>query len=108
METLAPPRRRRRMALPGNGVPQAGGNGSAARPASPSGPRCPRRLVLLASGEDSEALEVLAEYKGADVSGKRLHADLQRLAGAHPGRWVAAEWLGSLGWTRFLWCKKEK
>jgi hypothetical protein len=64
--------------------------------------------VLLASGEDSAIAEVLAEYQGAEVSGKRLHADLQRLAAQHPGRCVAAEWLGSLGWTRFLWCRKEK
>jgi hypothetical protein len=107
METITPLRRRRRMAPPGNGAPQAAGNGSSARPAASSTPRCPRRLVLLASGEDSAIAEVLAEYKGADVSGKRLHADLQRLATQHAGRCIAAEWLGSLGWTRFLWCKKD-
>ncbi len=82
-------------------------NGSPARPAASSSPRCPRRLVLLEAGEDSEVAEVLAEYKGADVSGKRLHADLQDLATRHAGRCVAAEWLGPLGWTRFLWCRKE-
>jgi hypothetical protein len=84
------------MGLPSNGTP------------SPSSPRCPRRVVLLESGADSAVAEVLAEYKGADVSGKRLHADVQRLAARHAGRHVAAEWLGPLGWTRFLWCRKEK
>ena len=40
--------------------------------------------------------QVLAEYHGAEVSGKRLHEDLQRLAGKHSGRCLAAEWLGPL------------
>jgi hypothetical protein len=84
------------------------GNGSAAADGGRNGsssPRRPRRLVLLADGEDSAPAEVLAEYKGADVSGRRLHADLRRLAAEHPGRCVAAEWLGPLGWTRFLWAR---
>jgi len=68
-------------------------------------PRCPRRVVLLRGGEDSEAECVLQEYHGAEVSGKRLHAEVQRLASEHRGRYVAAEWLGPLGWTRFLWCR---
>jgi hypothetical protein len=93
------------MALATNGVPQSGGNGPAPRGAS-SSPRCPRRVVLLAGDESSEVARVLAEYRGAEVSGKRLHADLQRLAEEHPGQCVAAEWLGALGWTRFLWCRK--
>jgi hypothetical protein len=69
-------------------------------------PRAPRRIVLLAGDKDSEALQVLKEYASAEVSGDRLHADIQALAAEHPGRTVAAEWLGALGWTRFLWCKK--
>jgi hypothetical protein len=69
-------------------------------------PRAPRRLVLLKEGGDSPVEAVLAEYCGADVSGNRLHTDLQRFASEHPGREVAAEWLGPLGWTRFLWCRK--
>lgn len=77
-------------------------NGSAAN----STPRCPRRVVLLCDGEDSEAERVLQEYHGAEVSGKRLHADVQRLADSHRGRYVAAEWLGQLGWTRYLWCRR--
>ena len=41
--------------------------------------------------------------RGVEVSGNRLHADLHRLSEEHPGLCVAAEWLGPLGWTRFLW-----
>jgi hypothetical protein len=70
----------------------------------PSPERCPRRLVLLQGGEESEAEAVLAEYHGSEISGKRLHADLRLQAERHPGRIVAAEWAGPLGWTRFLWC----
>jgi hypothetical protein len=68
--------------------------------------RQPRRLVLLADGEDGPVEAVLAEYTGAEVSGKRLHEDLHRHAEQHPGRTVAAEWQGPLGWTRFLWCRR--
>jgi hypothetical protein len=62
--------------------------------------------VLLKGDEHSDVDSVLAEYRGADVSGNRLHADLQQFADRHRGRQVAAEWLGPLGWTRFLWCWK--
>ncbi len=72
----------------------------------PSSPRAPRRLVLLQGDDHSEPAEVLREYQGAEVSGTRLNQELQQLAAAHPGRTVAAEWLGPLGWTRFLWCRK--
>ncbi len=68
--------------------------------------RLPRRLVLLAGEDDSEAAKVLREYQGQDISGVKLHTDLQTLAQEHQGKMVAAEWLGSLGWTRFLWCRK--
>ena len=71
-----------------------------------SSPRAPRRLVLLQGDDGSDVAAVLREYQGADVSGARLHRDLQQLAVEHAGRTVAAEWLGSLGWTRFLWCRK--
>lgn len=90
------------MAALSNGV-SSSSNGSALS----SSPRCPRRVVLLLDGEDSEADQVLREYQGAEVSGKRLHADVQSLAGEHRGRYVAAEWLGRLGWTRFLWCRLD-
>jgi hypothetical protein len=69
-------------------------------------PRVPRRVVLLASDQQSDVTEVLAEYKGSDVSGNRLHADVQRLATEHAGTWIAAEWLGSRGWNRYLWCRR--
>lgn len=72
-----------------------------------SSPRCPRRVVLLSDGEYSEAEQILQEYHGAEVSGNRLHAEVRRLASEHQGRYVAAEWLGPLGWTRFLWCRRE-
>src|SRR3954467_11775235 len=87
------------------GVTHSNGNGMVERPApaGSSAPRCPRRLVLLQGGEDSAVEQVLAEYQGAEVSGKRLHENLQRLAGAHPGRCLAAEWLGPPGWARVLW-----
>jgi hypothetical protein len=84
-------------------------NGSASANGTPdrtAAERRPRRLVLLAGAEDSEAEKVLAEYRGAEVTGKRLHAELQRHAEEHPGRLVAAEWAGPLGWTRFLWCRR--
>jgi hypothetical protein len=79
-------------------------------PGNPDGgtasPRTPRRLVLLEKSEHSPVEAVLAEYRGAEVSGNRVHADLQQFAADHPGRQVAAEWQGPLGWTRFLWCRK--
>ncbi len=68
--------------------------------------RAPRRLVLLAGDDHGPVEQVLLEYTPEQVSGTKLHADLQRLAGEHPGRCVAAEWLGPLGWTRFLWCRR--
>jgi hypothetical protein len=96
------------MGVNGNGLSHPPGNGISPRPtaASSSTPRCPRRLVVLAGDEDSAAEQVVQEYHGAEVSGKRLHADLRRCADEHPGKCVAAEWLGSLGWTRFLWCRR--
>jgi hypothetical protein len=69
-------------------------------------PRAPRRIVLLEGGEDSGVSQVLKEYAPAEVSGDRLHADVQKFAAEHAGQTVAAEWQGTLGWTRFLWCKK--
>jgi hypothetical protein len=89
------------MTLSNNGVSYSGNNGSVN-----SSRLCPRRVVLLCDGEASESKGVLQEYRGAEVSGKRLHADVQRLASQHRGRYVAAEWLGPLGWTRFLWCRR--
>jgi hypothetical protein len=89
------------MAPSSNGF-SSSGNGMT----SSSSSRCPRRIVLLHDGEDSEPDRVLQEYHGSEVSGNRLHADVQRFAAEHRGRYVAAEWLGPLGWTRFLWCRR--
>ncbi len=66
--------------------------------------RTPRRLVRLRGGEDSEVETVLAEYPGEEA--RKVHQDIQRLAAEQPGQLIAAEWLGPLGWTRFLWCRK--
>lgn len=75
-------------------------------PQAPKTERAARRLVLLTDGEDSEVSKVLMEYQGADIRGTRIHQDLQRHALENQGRFVAAEWLGPLGWARFLWCRK--
>jgi hypothetical protein len=66
--------------------------------------RAARRLVLLRGADDGEVEAVLVEYTPDQVSGTKLHADLRRLSAEHPGRRLAAEWKGPLGWTRFLWC----
>jgi hypothetical protein len=68
--------------------------------------RIPRRIVLLMNGEQSAVSEILVEPNGHAITGNRMHAEIQIQAAAHPGKTVAAEWLGSLGWTRFLWCTK--
>jgi hypothetical protein len=68
--------------------------------------RAARRIVLLVAADDGEIEKVLREYAPPEPTGTRLHADLKELAEGHAGRTVAAEWLGPLGWTRFLWCKR--
>jgi hypothetical protein len=92
------------VSVPTNGthhVPTANGKATTGSSATP---RCPRRIVLLQGDERSEIDKVLAEYEGTQVSGRRLHEDVRRQAAQHPGQQIAAEWLGPLGWTRFLWC----
>lgn len=81
---------------------RANGNGNGAATAKGTDRR-PRRVVLLIEDSDGRPEQILAEYQGAEVSGNRLHADVQRLAEEYAGRCVAGEWLGPLGWTRFLW-----
>jgi hypothetical protein len=81
-------------------------NGTPVTSKTVSSARAVRRLVLLQGDNGSDVAEVLREYKGAEISGARLHRDLQQLAADHAGRTVAAEWMGPLGWTRFLWCRK--
>ena len=69
--------------------------------------RAPRRIVLLeGDADDAPVVAVLIEYAGAEVSGARLHGELPKLAAEHPGRVVAGEWRGPLGWMRFIWCRK--
>jgi hypothetical protein len=69
--------------------------------------RCPRRIVVVDGDEESEVRQVVAEYPASAIKGSRLHAELRRLAAESPGILVAAEWLGPLGWMRFLWCRRE-
>jgi len=90
---------------------RANGNGSVSHSTSTNSkngksPRVPRRLVLLETDQQSGPREVLVEYHGAEISGKRLHGDIRRLASEYVGSWVAAEWLGPRGWTRFAWCRR--
>ncbi len=73
---------------------------------SEKSPRAPRRIVLLVGDKNSEICEVLREYHGDEISGNKVHADIQTFAAKYPGRTVAAEWLSKLGWTRFLWCNR--
>jgi hypothetical protein len=68
--------------------------------------RAPRRIVLLQGDENSPVEQVLQEQSPGEVSGKQLHAALRQHAQEHPGKFVAAEWLSNLGWTRFLWCRR--
>lgn len=66
----------------------------------------PRRIVLLRDRDDGEIERVLAEYSAAlwlaDLSFSPT-VELRKHAAMHPGRRIAAEWLGPLGWIRFLW-----
>jgi hypothetical protein len=74
-----------------------------------SEPRAPRRIVLLSSDDKQSTVEsVLAEYADKEVTGAKLHGDLQKQAAAHPGRLVAGEWHGPLGWTRFIWAASSQ
>jgi hypothetical protein len=95
------------LASDGGSRAQGSTNGTSApvRPAA-SGKRCPRRIVVLTGEEQSEVACVLAEYPATEVTGNHVHADLQRYAEENSGRLVAVEWLGPLGWMRFLWCRK--
>jgi hypothetical protein len=84
------------------------GNAVQSRPSSEtaSTERVPQRLVVLEDDDESQVVAVLHQYQGAEVSGKRIYRDLVTEAQDHPGQTVAAEWLGTLGWTRFLWCRR--
>src|SRR5262249_26977146 len=93
-------------AMAGNNGVNPQQNGAARQPVKTSSERTSRRIVLLTADEQSDIDEVLVDLRGEDITGKRLHSEIQKQAPAHPGPAVAAEWLGNLGWTRFLWCKK--
>jgi hypothetical protein len=90
-----------------NGLPRgkAATSGTGQPPGAAEGKMRPRRLVLLAGGEQSVIERVLAEYTGAEGRGKDVHAEIEKVAAQHPGKCVAVEWHGPLGWTRFLWCR---
>jgi hypothetical protein len=85
----------------------AGTNNGTTQRSDVASSRAPRRVVLLRAEEASEIEQVLVEYRDGEISGNRLHADVPRLADEHRGRTIAAEWLGTLGWTRFLWCRRD-
>jgi hypothetical protein len=85
--------------------PQANGTAHP-HPGSTAAPRCPRRIVLLRGDEQSEIEQVLEVQEDGQVSGRQLHEAVRVHAVDHPGRLIAAEWLGPLGWTRFLWCRR--
>ncbi len=63
----------------------------------------PRRIVRL---EGDDVVEVLATFEGDRAVGSKIHAEVQRLAAERPGQMLALEWLGNLGWVRYLTCKK--
>jgi hypothetical protein len=90
----------------GNSRAKVGTSGTGQPAAAGEGKSRPRRLVLLAGGEQSAVERVLAEYTGAEGRGKDVHADIEKFAAQHPAQYVAAEWLGPLGWARFLWCHR--
>lgn len=61
-------------------------------------PPAARRVVLLVEGRDSAVEKVLEECSPQGHRGRVRH-----WAQRYPGRTVAGEWLGPLGWVRFLW-----
>ncbi len=65
----------------------------------------PRRIVRLKSDADSEVREVLQTFEGAAIVGSKIHAEVQRFAAKFPGEVIALEWLGNMGWVRYLGCK---
>ena len=66
----------------------------------------PRRIVRLKGDSESDVREVLSSFEGAEIVGSKIHSEVQRLAAKHPGDVIALEWLGNMGWVRFLTCKK--
>ena len=66
----------------------------------------PRRIVRLAGDEKSDVKAVLATFEGDKVVGSTVHAELQKSAGTFPGETLALEWLGNMGWVRYVTCRK--
>jgi hypothetical protein len=58
--------------------------------------------VVVPTDPQAEPTEVLAQFEGADVVGSKIHRELGVLAKTRPGQTVALEWLGPLGWQRFV------
>ena len=61
-----------------NGVKSVGSNGTTRPTSTATNERAARRIVLLLDGEQSEVGEVLLELKGTEITGKRLHAEVQK------------------------------
>ncbi len=68
--------------------------------------RIARRIVRLKGDTKSEVQEVVATFEGDKVIGSKIQAELQTLAKKHAGETVALEWLGNMGWVRFVTCRK--
>ena len=66
----------------------------------------PRRIVRLKSDAASEVREVLQTFEGAAIVGSKIHAEVQRFAAQFSGEVIALEWLGNMGWARYLTCKR--
>jgi hypothetical protein len=64
----------------------------------------PRRIVRLKKNGDVR--DVLATFEGDQIVGSKIHAAVQSLAAEHAGDEIALEWLGNLGWVRYLTCRK--
>jgi len=68
--------------------------------------KIPRRIVRLKGDDQSEVKEVLESFEGNQAIGSKIHAELHKFAAKHPGKTVAIEWLGNMGWVRFATCRK--
>jgi hypothetical protein len=66
----------------------------------------PRRIVRLKGDAESKVREVLASFEGSEIVGSKIHAEVERFATQFPGEVIALEWLGNIGWVRFLTCKR--
>lgn len=75
-----------------------------APPDKPPPEAASRRFVLLEGDGGSPVERLLTLMEHPNVVGSQLTAELRRLAELyHPGRWLACEWFGPRGWTRYQW-----